>query len=718
MTGWLDRGGRQNALDRFGGAYASSVHRPSPHLGFSNAQSARRPTGEPCPPSIEQRQKPHYDAAMPPDASTPPPTKADRIAVLPWALGLLAFASLWALLDTRVVNVVTYGLSRVEAPVTWLSRLPVVLVFGIVALVAYYRRRTEDGEVAPPGTTVRMVQRISAARAGLPLLGLPLIAVLWLLRGRPDYLTVCVQVVLTGWAVGRLSMGVQRPVFIRVTRNMSLVALLAAVAATTAWHAHTQYVYWRHLMFGYADIGLFTRELEHTLLWNDFADRFADTRMGYHCIPMFYLLAPFYALFRSPVFLMVVGPLALNLAAIPIYQLAKDRSGSAGTGLLMGLAWLALPSLSRLPYANTYGFQSIYLAVPLIAWWISLALRGRWAASYVCLVFALLCEETVCGVAAGWGLYMALFTERRRAGAVIMIISILYLLLTTQLVIPYFAAEASYSRLALFGALSPRVVLERLFRPRVGWYLLTLAAPLFVGLIRAPRLLWVVLPTLLLILLLENGDYLNIKYWHQSSILPPLFLAAVVGSTTGTRVRLPASAQGHARSSPESGRLPGACSVSGSSGGQTVGLLVTVMLFHHLIGFSPFSQAGRLYDANVELKNPDARMAAVDFVRSAYPRARSRIVATERLAAHFCDYYSVAPVVALQTDLPALRSRALEPVTDPDVYVLDRSDGWDPIVRAGRLESVIRGAMASGYEPARQVESVIVLVRADATLNH
>jgi uncharacterized membrane protein len=551
----------------------------------------------------------------------------------------------------------------------------------------------------------------------LPLLGLPLIAGLWFWRGRPDYLTICVQIVLTGWAVSRLSMGVRRASSTRISGTASLVVLLVAIAATTAWHAYTQYFYWRHLMFGYADIGLFTRELEHTLLWNDFADHFADTRMGYHCIPMFYLLAPFYAFFRSPAFLMIVGPLALNLAAIPIHQLVRDRSGSAASGLLVGLAWLALPSLSRLPYANTYGFQSIYLAVPLIAWWISLALRGRWAASCVCLALALLCEETVCGVAAGWGLYVALFSERRRAGVMIVIISILYLLLATQLVIPYFATESSYSRLELFGELSPRVVLERLFRPRVGWYLLTLTAPLFVGLVRAPRLLLVGLPTLLLIVLLKNQDYLNVKYWHQSSMLPPLFLAAVVGSTMGTRVKPPASVQGDARGTQKNGNLLGAWTVSGWGGGRAVGLFVTVMLFHHVIGFSPFSQAGRMHDASEKLKTQDARMVAVDFVRSVHPRTTSRIVATERLAAHFCDYYSLAPVVALQAAVPETRSRPRQTIADPDAYVLDRSDGWDPVVRAGRIESVIRDAMARGYEVARQVESVIVLVRADATTN-
>jgi len=613
-----------------------------------------------------------------------------------WLAGLIAFVLAWAMLDGRVVNVVTYAVTKADVPRTVASRLPAALFFGVVAVVAFLRHRALCRE-SPIATTALPVQHracLSAFCAGLPLLAVMAIAASWVWYSGPCYLTICLLIVCAGWAVGLLAGGVTMPGAATPVGKSAPLILTAAILTATTWHAHTQYVYWQHFMLGYADVGLFTTELEHCLFFNNMADRFADTRMGYHCIPLFYTLVPLYALFCSPVFLMVVGPLVLNLAAVPIYQLARARGQSAGTALLIGLSWLALPSLSRLPYANTYGFQSIYLAVPFIAWSLTLALRGRWRASHVCLVLAMLCEETVCGVALGWGVYLALFGPRRRTGAIIAAMSLAYLILCTQVIIPHFAGSPVYSRLDLFGELSPAVVCERLLRPRVGWYLLALAAPLVIGLLRVPRLLVVVIPTLLLVLLLRDHDYLNVKYWHQSSILPPLFVAAVVGLTPAAHGR------------------DGAPAPPRTATGWALGLFITVLLFHQVIGFSPFTQAYRYHTANVALKTKDPRMGVVEFVRGRYPAADTTVVATERLAAHFCDYRRVATVASLRERAPdGNRAGDVLATSYPDVLVLDRDDFWDPAGRAGDLGEIIRRARASGYHTAHESGSTIVLVR-------
>jgi uncharacterized membrane protein len=612
------------------------------------------------------------------------------VAVLLWLSGLLAFALAWAMVNTRIVNTVTYAVTKVDAPLLAPAQLPAVLLFAILAVIAWFRSRTPEGKSLSAATErgIPSEPRFSAFHAGLPLLVVMAVTALWMWRLGPGYLTICLLIVCAGWAVGLLANGVAIPGAVARFRKSAPIILTAAILTATIWHAHTQYVYWRHFMLGYADIGLFTTELEHGLLLNQVADRFADTRMGYHCIPLFYALVPLYALFRSPVFLMVVGPLALNLAAVPIYQLARARGQSAGAALLISLSWLALPSLSRLPYANTYGFQSIYLAVPFIAWSMSLALRGRWRASHVCLVLAMLCEETVCGVALGWGVYLTLFGPRRRTGVIIAVMALGYLALCTQVIIPHFAGSPVYSRLDLFGELSPGAAVGRLLRPRVAWYLLALAAPLLIGLWRAPRLLVIVIPTLLLVLLLRDHDYLNVKYWHQSTILPPLFIAAVVGLTGTTRGHDGTPAPAHAA-------------------GPVLGLFMTVLLFHQVIGFSPFSQAYRYHAANPALKTKDPRVDVVEFVQGQYPAGDTTVIATERLAAHFCDYRSVTPVACLLNDRP-LDTPATR---RPDVLVLDRGDSWDPVGRAGDLDEIIRWGRANAYHTVYESGSTIVLAR-------
>ncbi len=610
--------------------------------------------------------------------------------VVVWGLGLVAVAAVYWLLRDRVLNVVTYSFQSLTDPALPTTYIIPALVVAVVAWVTYTRR--SRAELGPQPVEAAF----SPVAAGLPLLVVCTATWLWLLVQPPPatgtvastvtFVVVCAAVVNVGWSIDRLGRQVLIPERLAGATAWAPWLLGVAIVGSTAWHTHVQLNLWRHFTLGYADFGLFTTELEHCLPFKDVGSlRFLDTRMGYHCLPMFYLLAVPYALVRSSAFLMVVGPLALNLAAVPFYQLAKYRSGSSAVALMVGLAWLALPSLSRLPYSNSYGFQSIYLAVPWLAFCFCLALRGRWRWSHVCLIGAMLCEETVCGVALGWGLYLILFTDRRRDGAWIAAASIGYLLLCTTLIIPFFAPSGDYTRMQLFGELTPAIIVERLARPRVWCYLLALGAPLMMGLWRAPRLLVVCLPTMVLVALMRDSDYLNIKFWHHSSVLVALFLAAAIGVTR------------HCDSGSSVGKGRRA------SLGSALGLLASVLILHQLMGSTPLAQSYRVYAAQQAFHEPDPRMEVVEFVRSRFPADRFVVIATERMAAHFIEYRIVMHAAGAESEVPTTTARLM---------ILDRSDGWDPMIRSGQTGRYIAGALADGYTVAHERGPVIVLVKA------
>jgi len=522
-----------------------------------------------------------------------------------------------------------------------------------------------------------------AARIALvPLLMLVALAGLAWAGVAPVFLPFALLVIAAGWCLDslRLPTGAARSLLDRAAPAILVLAIVAA----TAWHALAQENFWRHFMLGYADFGFFTTELEHCLPWSQAADRFADTRMGYHCIPFFYVLVPLYAIFRSPTFLMVIGPLALNLAALAFYDLAQRRSGSRIVGLLVGLAWLALPSISRLPYANTYGFQSIYLAVPWLAFMLDCGLTGRWRWAHLCLLAALLCEETVCGVALGWGLYLLLFTPRRRDAAIIIAVALGYLALTTQVIIPHFATAQTYTRVQLFGDLSASAIVHRLTRSRDWLYLLALTAPLLVWIVRAPRLLLVAAPPLALVLILQNPDWLNLKYWHQSSALPALFAAAVVGATQQSRDRKGAENE-HER--PRSSLATSAA----------LGLLVATLLAHQALGYSPITRAYALQRQSGALAAEDPRLAVVRHLRESIPHNRT-ILATERLAAHFTDYRAV------------YAGHAPHPT---DVVLIDTRDTWDTSGLAQRVPELLADDACRFYGESAGIQ---VLDCADPTV--
>ena len=595
-----------------------------------------------------------------------------------WLVGLGALFAAYGALSHRLVNVVTYEMADVAVVPLWLAYWAPCVGAAVVALLAILHR------LGPARQTDARFAGSSAARAGLPLVLTLAVAGLWLTGSAPTYLTVCLALVGFIWSISRLGRGIAWSPHRQQVDRYAPALLMIAILIGTIWHAAEQVRLWRSFMLGYADFGFFVTELEHCLPWKQVGPgRFADTRMGYHCIWMFYLLAPFYALVRSPVFLMLVGPLALNLAAIPFYQLARDRTGSRAAGLVVGLAWLALSSVTRLPYSNTYGFQSIYLAVPWLAWAFTLGVRGQWHRSHLCLAAALLCEETVCGVAFGWGVYLMLWGGRRRDGLWITVLTAVYLWLCTAVVIPAFTPSVQYTRLGLFGDVTSGDIIGRLLRPRVVLYLLALTVPLVPGLLRGWRVLVAAIPTLLLVALLEEADYLNIKYWHQSSVLPVLFLAATMGVTRPALSALD--------NTPARGAV-----------GPALGLLVGVLLFHQLTGVSPLAGSYHFAAQQRALLDHGPRMAAVEHVRTHFPRERTAVIATERLAAHFTDYRTVQP--ARDAEWP--RS-----TQTPYVLVVDRSDGWDPMIRSGRGEALLARALAAGFAPLREEASVLILGR-------
>ena len=607
-----------------------------------------------------------------------------------WTVGLLGAGLVYAQVRDRVINVLNYDVVKMDEPALRLTHVVPAVVLFIPFLIALLRRtsRSSSNPSAPLDERSSGL-RMSATMAGVPLL-LPVIAAgLWAMGVAPNFVSISIAILGFCWSIERLGRGVSFGDAGTILDRWAPMVLAIALVASTVWHTLGQINFWQHFLLGYADFGLFTTELEHCLPWKDVGSaRFADTRMGYHCVPMFYLLAPVYAIFRSPIFLMVVGTFVLNLAAAAFFQLARDRTGSGMVGLLVGLAWLALPSISRLPYTNTYGFQSIFLAVPWLAWTFCLAMRGRWRASHWCLVGAMLCEETVCGVALGWGIYLILWGGRRRAGLWIAAISIAYLLLATAIVIPAFQGSGEYTRLMLFGDLTPGAVIDRLARTRVPLYLLALAGPMLVALMRSGRILIVVLPTLILILLMHQTDYLNIKYWHHTSLLPVLFVAATMGVT---KMR---GANGD-----------GATKRRGASVGAPLGLLVSVLLFHFFMGSSPFAQSQRVYAANRFLQNPDARIAVVDWVHARFPQEGTTVIATERMAAHFTDYRMVHPA-------PGVR---LADTTDsPHVLIIDRSDLWDKIGMEHTTDETLAQAASAGFVVVREYGPVLVLANDQA----
>ncbi len=448
----------------------------------------------------------------------------------------------------------------------------------------------------------------------------------------------------------------------------AVTSLVVFIIVLTYVHTRLQINFFEHFALGHADFGHFTEELKNVLAGRGLrSDSFDNTRLGWHFVPMLYLLVPGYWLWPSPYYLMVCSALLVHIAALPAYYLARRLSGSVAVGWLIGCAWLLLPSQSRLVYSHTYGFQWIYFAIPLIALMISTGLTGRWRTCLVFVVLILLCKETAAAATLGWGVYLALFTARRKLGISIAVVSLVYVVLCVSVFIPHFAATDSYQRVDQFGDLgssfaavalspfrSPGLLFGRLVRPQAIYFLLILLAPMALTPLRGWRVSLAAVPTLLLILLLRNSDWLSIKFWHQATVLPFLFFAGIATLGDGQL----ASSTPRVVDWLRGGRIKDGRAIAR---GVALAMFVGAGWGHYLFGFSPLSKSYDLYAAHAPFHAPDPRLATVTRLREEIPRNKS-LHATERLAAHFVDYAHIYTKADMK---------------GADYVIIDRSDRWD-----------------------------------------
>ncbi len=609
------------------------------------------------------------------------------------ALGVLGVASCGvALLVARRVqfSVVSYS-TELFSHSLYLPSLAfgLLVMIAIVAIAGRAAQSTRPGERLMRGAALLWPLLLSAPLALYSLSDeIPPFALSWLV------------VLGGGWAVFRASNRLPCWQRWRWAHLAAVVSIALLVVLLTLAHTRIQLNFFNHFMLGHADFGHFTEELKNALAGRGLrCDSFENTRLGWHFVPLLYLLVPGYAIWPSPVYLMACSALFVHLVAFPAYYLAHRLSGSVAVGWFWALAWLLLPSQSRLVYSNTYGFQWIYFAMPLLGIMIAAGVTGRWRTCLVMVVVILLCKETAAVATFGWGLYVMLFTPRRRTGLMILLVSAAYFILCTKILIPHFAAVDHYQRLDLFGQLGatigglllspfrdPGMFFGRLFRPQVLYFLVMLLVPLGFLPLRGWRIATAALPTLLPLLLLENEDWLSIKFWHQCTVLPILFFAGLASMHT---VDLSGRAAAGISTWLAGQKRPSKAAMNRS---VALAALVCAALGHYFYGYSPISKAYEPYAAAAFLHQPDPRLETVSRLRESIPLGKT-ILATERLAAHFTDYRRLYTGGRMR---PA------------DFVMIDQSDTWDT---SGLPRKVSQFASDSDYRLYGSFGSIVVFQR-------
>ena len=224
------------------------------------------------------------------------------------------------------------------------------------------------------------------------------------------------------------------------SRRAIMVPITIALVFATAYGAMAVV---RHLRFnstGY-DLAIHEQAVWNTLHGKPFATSLeVDNRLADHFSP--FLLVPMipYAIYQSPLTLLVLQALVLGLGAIPLYRIAQRRLSSDLMATALAIAYLLYPALG---FLARFDFHTEIFAVPAFLAAFDAMDRDRWKAATLWLIIPLLCKENLGLTVAAWGLY-ALFVRKKPAwGLAWLVIGLAQFWFASFVLIPAIRGESS-----------------------------------------------------------------------------------------------------------------------------------------------------------------------------------------------------------------------------------------------------------------------------------
>ena len=311
----------------------------------------------------------------------------------------------------------------------------------------------------------------------------------------------------------------------------------------------------RHLSFntdGY-DMGIFDQ-----VVWNSLRGRLLETSilpditllLSQRFSPILLAFVPLYAVWSSPIVLLIVQTIGIAIAGFPIYWFARARVGN-WLALAVALAYFLFPALQGV---NLFEFHEIALAIPLFAFATFFMLRQRYTPTLVCLGLTLLVKEDMAFTVSAFGFYILFVQRRTRLGLGVALLGAVWAALLLQYIIPYFSGSSlGTGNYYYFGAgiaggrgrydylghsffeiiqtlmMRPGFVMQHLLVPPKLDYVLSLLTPLAFLPILGTELAMLALPTLGISLLSDFAPQFSIDYHYSASLLPFLFFAMTLG---------------------------------------------------------------------------------------------------------------------------------------------------------------------------------------------
>ncbi|MEM2915403.1 MAG: DUF2079 domain-containing protein, partial [Candidatus Bathyarchaeia archaeon] len=274
---------------------------------------------------------------------------------------------------------------------------------------------------------------------------------------------------------------------------------------------------------------------------------------GIHFSPFLLLLVPVYAIYQSPITLLVLRPIAISIGLIPLYQILRDAGIASRRFLIFfTIIYLIYPPMF-VPISN---FDLLAFLPALFLFALHYLRRGNYVRSYIFISLALMINEFVSLIVAMTAIYVLLINWRgiledlklkKINEKMLFSITLLFTgfswFFLASAVITYFNPLAlrtkwewgelgsSPSEIVFTVLTNPIKVLNALFNdgPKKFLYIVALLGPLaFIPLLE-PSALMMAIPWLAASLLSINPLYYSIETQYPAFVSPFIFLSAIDG---------------------------------------------------------------------------------------------------------------------------------------------------------------------------------------------
>ncbi len=261
--------------------------------------------------------------------------------------------------------------------------------------------------------------------------------------------------------------------------------------------------------------------------------------LSFHVEPLLILIAPIYWLWDDVRALLLLQAAALTSGAWPAYRLGRRRLSQPWAGVAMALLYLLAPARQAAALSD---FHTVAFTTPLFLLALDALDTQKVRLFLLTGLLCLLAREDTAIIVIGLALYAAWRPQMRRPALALAGVSLLYLYLATNVVMPYYNGLETPTylyRYQQFGASLSEMVRNVLYQPQLYWnwlsrpdivaYLTGLLATGGWVALAAPEILMIVLPMILLNALANTGWPSSGGAHYSAALVPFLIVAATYG---------------------------------------------------------------------------------------------------------------------------------------------------------------------------------------------